>query len=293
MTGLVENRDDACVRQAPPPPALQVLPGSEGISRLDHCAWLMRQGSADQIIEYLMPPSSCAGARGVQRWREDILLGAVVRALVELRMQGCVTLTPWTLRIHLQLPKLRELERNPRVSMPTRRDLHQYLASLHDPSCPMVISVGELGGFAMVRFAPGSPKHYHHAATLHGRVLSGIFQRTAEGGCALLEELDGFMEAQAPWLYERVREVLLRSVRVGGRVMSRREMVRTLLREGWRVVREADGGRSMRSPDGAGVLTEADLSAVGMHYAEHLSSRRSPADPDGGLTVGPEDKGRP
>lgn len=77
--------------------------------------------------------------------------------------------------------------------------------------------------------------------------------------------LDGYEDTLTPMQRGRAVKSLLRQVRNGGRIISRRDLVRELVREGWR-----PGARGLEAPGGDTWIEAAALTSYGLEYAAHL-----------------------
>lgn len=87
----------------------------------------------------------------------------------------------------------------------------------------------------------------------------------AEEAEAARVSLDGYEDTLSPLKRGRAVKSLLRNVRNGGRIISRRELVRELVRYGWR-----PGARGLEAPDGDTWIEVDALTSYGLEYAAHL-----------------------
>lgn len=86
---------------------------------------------------------------------------------------------------------------------------------------------------------------------------------------AVRVSLDGYEDTLTPLQRGRAVKSLLRHVRSGGRVISRRDLVRELVRDGWRPV-----ARGLEAPSGDTWIDAEALTSYGMGYAAYLISAR-------------------
>lgn len=114
-----------------------------------------------------------------------------------------------------------------------------------------------------------------HADEAAARAEWALMRRQAAARLRMAEEaeaaeearvsLDGYEDTLPPLKRGRAVKSLLRNVRNGGRIISRRELVRELVREGWR-----PGARGLEAPDGDTWIEVDALTSYGLEYAAHL-----------------------
>lgn len=85
--------------------------------------------------------------------------------------------------------------------------------------------------------------------------------------------LDGFEDTFTPRQRAKVVEAITRQVGVNNVFASRRDHIRRLVREGYRVAVVPGGARVLRNPATESYYTEKDLTKAALDYAEYLSAR--------------------
>lgn len=98
---------------------------------------------------------------------------------------------------------------------------------------------------------------------------------TAAAAQAVRDDVDGFADGLDSMRAARVRKTLNGPIRRGGKVVSRKELVRELVAAGHEV-RTVNGERRFVGPDGTW-LEEKTVSKTALDYAEHLIARKPAA----------------
>lgn len=96
------------------------------------------------------------------------------------------------------------------------------------------------------------------------------------------DDTDGFAEQFTARERGRIRKTLFESQGFSGKISIRRDAIRRLVGEGWRVESTSKFGRVLQDPTGQSLYTERDITKTAVDYAAYLSQQRGrPVQPEG------------